>query len=410
MSRFLFINENIAGHRTVNHNLRKVFAGVSGVDIDYMDIPPAAGLRRIGSARIPGLARYDADLQPLRAQLLAANWVRRQLAAKSGDRAGQGDRASHYDALHFYTHNAALLSTAAMVRIPSVISSDSTNVLNSTRIHGRAPSAFTPKAAAMGRWFELRAYDRAYRLTPSSQWAARNLESDYGIDPARIEVNPMGILVPEIARRTDHPTRDGSRLRIGFVGNPFDRKGGQWLLDLHASLWRDRADLVLVTTSDVPRTPGVEVIDDLRPGDGRLWEILGSCDVFTFPSAIDQAPNAVLEAMAAWLPVVAIAVSAVPEMVVDGRTGFVVPKGDKTAYGQRVSQLLDSQSLRLQMGSEARALVSSKFNMERTARRLLEILAEAAASLGGAGAGRRTGGKPAQPQASGKDLGGQESA
>lgn len=363
-ARYLFVNENIAGHRTVHTNLARVFSGRLGVDVDFMDVPEATALRRIGSSRVPPLDRWDADFQPLRAQVLAAHWVRRRLLRIAED----------YDAIHFYTHNAALLSATVMDAVPSVVSSDSTNVLNATRIHGRSPGALTPVAKAAGRGIETHVYRHARRVTPSSQWVADSLIRDYHVDPQRIVVNPMGIEVPAL---TCSATSKEPKLRIAFVGNPFDRKGGQLLLDTQARRWQDRADLVLVTTSRVPRQPGVEVISDLGAGDPRLWTILQSCDIFAFPSMIDQAPNAVLEAMAAWLPVVAFDVGAIGEMVLSGETGFAVTAGDQSAFVRAVDNLLDSDSLRERTGRAGRQRVETTYSMQRSASRLLDLLVEA---------------------------------
>ncbi len=312
---------------------------------------------------MPGLARLDADLQPLRAQLLAADWVRRRLQ----------DRADRYDALHFYTHNAALRSLTIMDRVPSVVSSDSTNLLNATRIHGRSATRFTPHASRAGRAVEEPVYRHARRVTPSSAWVAENLIREYHVDPHRIEVLPMGILVPEIPE----PAPRSGRLRVAFVGNPFHRKGGQWLLDAHAQVWHEHADLLLITPSPVPPRRGIEVVSDLTPGDQRLWRLLESCDVFAFPSAIDQAPNAILEAMAAWLPVVALRVGAIPEMVQDGHTGFIVDPDDERGFVRAVATLLEQAALRRQMAALGRARVSAHYNMVGTADRLLQVLAAA---------------------------------
>lgn len=364
--RYLFINENIAGHRTVHANLAKVLAKRTDVQVDFLDVPAATGLRRLAAARIPHLDRQDADFQPFRAQLLAADWVRRRLLRLAGQ----------YDALHFYTHNAALLSARIMDDVPSVVSSDSTNVLNATRIHTRDPASMTPTAAAAGRAVEIPVYRHARRVMPSSHWVARCLERDYHVDPQRIVVNPMGIPVPPLpppARR-----QPGTRPRIAFIGNPFARKGGGLLLREHRRRWSDHADLVVVTTSPVPRQEGVEVIDDLTPGDDRLWNILKSCDVFAFPSRIDQAPNAVLEAMAAWLPVVAYQTGAIGEMVDHGVTGLAVPDGDTAAFSHAVHWLLEDEDRRLAFGRAARQRAETVYNMWHTADRLLDLLAEAA--------------------------------
>jgi len=365
-ARYLFVNENIAGHRTVHANLARVLAGRADVQVDFMNIPPATGLRRVAAARIPLLDRQDADFQPFRAQLLAADWVRRRVR----------HIARGYDALHFYTHNAALLSTTIMDAVPSVVSSDSTNVLNATRIHGREPATMTPAAAAAGRAVEMPVYRHARKVMPSSQWVARNLVHAYQVDPQRIVVNPMGIPLPALPEPV--AKRPGERLRIGFIGNPFARKGGELLLREHRRRWCERADLVVVTTSPLEQHSGVHVVNDITPGDVRLWDVLRSCDVFAFPSRIDQAPNAVLEAMAAWLPVVAYDAGAVGEMLDNGRAGVLAPDGDEKAFSDAVQQLLEDADARLRLGRSARHRVAAEYDMHRTADRLLDLLAEAA--------------------------------
>ncbi|MEZ5119863.1 MAG: glycosyltransferase family 4 protein [Candidatus Nanopelagicales bacterium] len=365
-ARYLFVNENIAGHRTVHVNLAKVFATRPDVQVDFLDVPPATGLRRVAAARIPHLDRQDADFQPFRAQLLAADWVRRRVRRM----------ASRYDALHFYSHNSALLASRIMDAVPSVVSSDSTNVLNATRIPGRVPATMTPIAAAAGRAVEFPVYRHARRVIPSSQWVARCLVHVYHVDPQRIVVNPMGIPVPPLPEPAPRPP--GARLRIGFVGSPFTRKGGGLLLQEYQRRWRERADLLVVTTSPVERREGLQVVNDLTPGDDRLWDILQSCDVFAFPSRIDQAPNALLEAMAAWLPVVAFDAGAVGEMIDQGRAGYLVPDGDERTFSNAVERLLEDADERQRMGRAARYRVEAAYDMRRTGDRLLDILAEAA--------------------------------
>ena len=74
--RVLFVNENIGGHATVHHHLRRALEAHPEVEADFLDVPPPSLLRRLIGMRLPGLAGLDLDLQPLRAQLAASAWVR----------------------------------------------------------------------------------------------------------------------------------------------------------------------------------------------------------------------------------------------------------------------------------------------------------------------------------------------
>ncbi len=134
--RVLFVNENIGGHATVHNHLRAGLRDHPRIDATFLDVPEPGLLRRLIGARIPGLARLDLDLQPLRAQLALSYWVRRAVRHRRGT----------YDALHVYTQNAALLLTP---ETPMVISTDTTNVHNAYRIPQRMPTRFTRLTVAL---------------------------------------------------------------------------------------------------------------------------------------------------------------------------------------------------------------------------------------------------------------------
>lgn len=72
-----------------------------------------------------------------------------------------------------------------------------------------------------------------------------------------------------------------------------------------------------------------------------------------------------LEAAATGVPIVGSRVGGIPECILDGRTGFLVPQRDEAALAQRLSELLDNPVGRQQMGAAGRALVESRFNIDR---------------------------------------------
>ena len=98
--------------------------------------------------------------------------------------------------------------------------------------------------------------------------------------------------------------------------------------------------------------------DDVRP-----W--LVAMDVFVLSSDWEGMSNAVLEAMAAGLPVVATAVGGTPEVVVNGVTGLLVPPRDPDTLAQAITRLLRDPDLRLKMGRAGRERVEKYFSVER---------------------------------------------
>jgi glycosyltransferase involved in cell wall biosynthesis len=88
-------------------------------------------------------------------------------------------------------------------------------------------------------------------------------------------------------------------------------------------------------------------------------------DIFALPSREEALPLAVLEAMAAGRPVVASAVGGVPEVVVDGETGFLLRPDDHSGFVRAVATLLDRPALRARMGARGRARVRERFGVDR---------------------------------------------
>jgi glycosyltransferase involved in cell wall biosynthesis len=102
-------------------------------------------------------------------------------------------------------------------------------------------------------------------------------------------------------------------------------------------------------------------------GDRRdVPRLLGAIDVFGLSSRTECFPIAVLEAMATGLPVVATNVGGLPEMVIDGHTGFLVPAGDFRGLADRLLEILSNPVLGRGMGWAGRARVQAEFDLQQT--------------------------------------------
>jgi glycosyltransferase involved in cell wall biosynthesis len=93
-------------------------------------------------------------------------------------------------------------------------------------------------------------------------------------------------------------------------------------------------------------------------------QVLAAADVFLFASLYEGLPNALLEAMAAGLPVVATAVGGIPEVVTEGETGYLVPIRRPDLLAQRMVTLAGDGELRGRLGAAARERMKA-FGMER---------------------------------------------
>ncbi len=115
---------------------------------------------------------------------------------------------------------------------------------------------------------------------------------------------------------------------------------------------------------------------------------LVDCDVFALASIVDSKgasdilPTVILEAMAAARPVVSTRLAGIPEMVRDGGSGLLVAPGDVAALADALESLLRDPQLRERFGASGRRNVEERFDVDKTAAQLLELVEAAAVPRG----------------------------
>ena len=193
------------------------------------------------------------------------------------------------------------------------------------------------------------------------------------------------------------PARPGEGVRVLAVAQLAPYKGIRHLVEA-APLLRARVPQVSVTIvgdgverSDLERRTRELGVDDVVTFTGavspeRVAGHLAEADVFVHPSVrqddglMDGIPVALMEAMAAGVPVVASRLSGIPELVVDGATGLLAEPGDPKALAGAIERLADDLQLRARLTAEARRHVADEFGVERNARRLRALMEDAIAS------------------------------
>jgi glycosyltransferase involved in cell wall biosynthesis len=104
-----------------------------------------------------------------------------------------------------------------------------------------------------------------------------------------------------------------------------------------------------------------------------LPRIMAAADLFVLSSRWEGCPMVVLEAMALGRPIVATAVGGVPELLVDGESGRLVPPESPEALSQAIQEILVDPDGLLDMGSRARQRLLACFQVERSARQMLQV-------------------------------------
>ena len=112
-----------------------------------------------------------------------------------------------------------------------------------------------------------------------------------------------------------------------------------------------------------------------------MTSLYASLDVMVSSSRQEGLPLAVLEGMASGLALVATAVGEVPKVVVDGRTGLLVPAQDVGSLAAGILELLHNPEKRKRLGGAARQLIEEEYSAARMAADYLRVYQEAIAAM-----------------------------
>ena len=201
---------------------------------------------------------------------------------------------------------------------------------------------------------------------------------------------------PEPAHSLFRRTREGrvrgpdEPTRIVVVGRLVEKKGVSHAIEAVARLRDSGRAVRLSIVGDGPLRLELEsMVEALRVGDRvqflgsktreEVAEILAAAHLLLAPSVTaadgDQEgiPNTLKEAMAAGLPVVSTLHSGIPELVEDGRSGFLVPERDSEALADRVGWLVDRPDSWPDMGRAGRSRVEAEYDIAKLSMRLVEL-------------------------------------
>jgi len=186
----------------------------------------------------------------------------------------------------------------------------------------------------------------------------------------RVVVIPNGLELTQFQARTSHvPSR-----RVIMVANLRPEKGHDTLIDAAAIVLNRFPDARFDIVGDGTERDRLIAYAHAK-GVAAAVSFLGHCedvparlsaaDVFVLPSESEAFPNAVLEAMAAGLPVVASAVGGILEVVRNGETGLLVPPRRPDALADAIGRLLSDATLQERLGSTGRGLVESRYSFSK---------------------------------------------
>jgi glycosyltransferase involved in cell wall biosynthesis len=217
------------------------------------------------------------------------------------------------------------------------------------------------------RWYgfvamQRRVARRMQHVLTVSRSSAADISTEFGVDPSRVEVIPLGV-EPEVFQHYRDPRVPGRIVAMASADTPM--KGVATLLEAFAKLRTERdVELLLVTR---PKPGGrtermverLSIKDSVRfvsgLSDTELAAVVGSAEVACVPSLYEGFSLPTVEAMACGTPLVVSRAGAIPEVVgEDGACADLVAPGDAEELAQALGALLDDPGRRHRMGEAGR--------------------------------------------------------
>ena len=222
---------------------------------------------------------------------------------------------------------------------------------------------------------------RANRIAAISNNVKRDMV-DLGIPEAKIKVIYNGTDIMAFDSRSQQKSsfnvsKDLGPFLIGTVGSLTERKGHRYLFQAMSSIRKKNPHAHLIVIGEGPEKErlekmrvalGLESAITMLGFQENVAPILKQLDVYVHPSVQEPFGIAVLEAMAAGKCVVATAVGGVPEIVVQGETGYLVPAQNSDQLSSAISAAFANWKNTVRMGKNGRNRVLEMFDIDVTVR------------------------------------------
>lgn len=364
-----------------------------------------------------GIAGSERHLLALLPALAAAGHDVRAVVLVAG---GGGDLADGLRAAGVATATIAAgphVNPAAAARLASHVRRTRPDVVHTHLVHADLYGQLAARAWSVAGVSSVHGVTGPYRREPgrsaaalAGHLAARTIaisEHVAGVVVARrlapagrVRVVPYGL---DLARWCPPVPAEVAAARAAFGCGPGDvvvavasrlvaGKGHDVLLDAFDRAAAAVSGLRLLVAGDGPLRDRLERRASASPAGGRVRftghlddvrPLLAAADAVAFPTLPELGEGfglAALEAMALGLPVLATGVGPLPELVVDGRTGAVVPPGDVGATAAALVQLGTDGARRRRLGRAGRARAEARFGLDRMVAGVLEVYEEALAT------------------------------
>lgn len=220
--------------------------------------------------------------------------------------------------------------------------------------------------------------------------AVRNVIIDAGVDSSKVEIIYESIDIDNFPLETNSSNFQADKSDkvkiVGTVAHLYERKGIKFFLEAAHKVIKENPEVKFMVVGDGPLRDGLESYAKNGLGlSGKVTftgfrndikDVLSTMDIFVLPSLKEGLGVAILEAMALAKPVVATKTGGIPESVIDGVTGFLVPICNADLLAEKITYLLNNPDIAKKMGQNGRLRIEEKFNNLESILKHEEIYAE----------------------------------
>jgi glycosyltransferase involved in cell wall biosynthesis len=229
------------------------------------------------------------------------------------------------------------------------------------------------------QWLYRRLIDMV--VVTGGELTRRGLVERDGLAADRVAAFPIGLDVdyfrpapPDSDLRKELGLPDG-QLLVGLISYLRTYKGHEYFIEAAGLIGAVRTDVTFIIVGEGPEESTLRGLIERKGLTSQirmlgyrsdLLNVFRSLDVFAIPSVEgDTIPQVLMQALAMGLPVVSTTVGSIPDVVLEGATGFVVPPRDAVALAERIEVLLNDRELRRRMGINGRVLVERSYSIDR---------------------------------------------
>lgn len=207
-----------------------------------------------------------------------------------------------------------------------------------------------------------------------------------------IPIKQVKLSQSEDSLKNELKLKDSDKI-VMHIGNFSPEKNHEFLLNIFSEIKEENPEIKLVCVGDGVTFQSIKHQIKNQNLENSVFllgfrkdipELLAQADCFVLASKIEGVPGVILEAASQRVPTVATNVGGVPEVLVNGKTGFIIDDFDKKEFKARLLSLVTNPDLNKEMGSNAFKLVQQEFNPVKNARKFEQLYARLAnKTLGG---------------------------